>query len=121
MAGRFRLYTDACVDGPVVEALARARWDVLRGVDAFPEGTDDPVHFARAAQEGHVLVSNDIDMKLLAETWIVEGRRFPGLVWWPRSHYAAMSPGDFVAAFEEMAAQHDPFADYPIVHLKPKR
>jgi hypothetical protein len=119
VAGRFRLYTDACVDGPVVEAFTRARWDVHRGVDAFPEGTDDPVHFARAVQEGRVLVSNDIDMKLLAETWVADGRRFPGLVWWRRSHYAAMSPGDIVAAFEELAAQDDdPFA-YPIIHLKP--
>jgi Domain of unknown function (DUF5615) len=121
VAGRFPLYADACVDGPVVEALVRARWNVQRGVDAFPEGTDDPVHFARAIQEERVLVSNDIDMKLLAETWAAEGRRFPGLVWWPRRHYAAMTPGDFVAAFEELAARDDLFAAYPIVHLKPKR
>jgi len=120
VAGRFRLYTDACVDGPVVEALVHAEWDVLRGVDVFPEGTDDPAHFTRAAQEGRVLVSNDIDMKLIAETSIVDGRPFLGLVWWPRKHYETMSPGDFVAAFEELAAQHDPFA-YPIVHIKPKR
>jgi hypothetical protein len=105
----------------VVKALVSAAWDVLRGIDAYPERTSDRVHFVRAAQEGRVLVSNDIDMKLLAQTWFLESRRFPGLVWWPRSHYAAMSPGDFVDAFEELAAQDDdPFA-YPIVHLKLKR
>jgi hypothetical protein len=32
-----------------------------------------------------------------------------------------MSPGDFVAAFEELARQGDPFAAYPIVHNKPTR
>jgi hypothetical protein len=91
VAGRFRLYTDTDVDGPVVKALRR------------------------------VLVSNDIDMKLIAETWFLEGRSFPGLVWWPRRHYAVISPGDFVAAFEELAALEEPFSAYPIVHIKPKR
>jgi hypothetical protein len=121
VAGRFPLYTDTDVDGPVVKALRAATWDVLRGIDAYPERTSDRVHFARAAQEGRVLVSNDIDMKLIAETWFIERRRFPGLAWWPRSHYAVMSPGDFVAAFEELAARDEPFAGYPIVHIKPKR
>ena len=121
MAGRFPLYTDTDVDGPVVKALRAAAWDVLRGIDAYPERTRDDIHFARAAQEGRVLVSNDIDMKAIAVAWFVEGRSFPGLVWWPRSRYAVMSPGDFVAAFEELARQGDPFAAYPIVHIKPTR
>jgi hypothetical protein len=121
VAGRFRLYTDTDVDGPVVKALRGAGWDVLRGIDAYPERTRDDIHFARAAREGRVLVANDIDMKAIAEAWFTEGRSFPGLVWWPRSHYAVMSPGDFVAAFEELACQDDPFAAYPIVHVKPTR
>ena len=95
MAGRFRLYTDNDVNGPVVKALRSAAWDILRGIEAYPERTSDRVHFARAAQESRVLVSNDIDMKAIAELWFVESRSFPGLVWWPRSHYAMMSPGDF--------------------------
>ena len=120
MAGRFLLYTDTDVDGPVVKALRAAAWNVLRGIDAYPERTHDHIHFARAAEERRVLVSNDIDMKVIAEAWFVEGRSFPGLVWWPRSHYAVMSPGDFVAAFEEVAGQDEPFAGYPIIHIKPK-
>lgn len=32
-----------------------------------------------------------------------------------------MSAGDFVAAFEELAGQDEPFSPFPIVHLKPKR
>jgi hypothetical protein len=121
VAGRFPLYTDTDIDGPVVKALRAAAWDVLRGIDAYPERTRDDIHFAHAAQEGRVLVSNDIDMKAIAVAWFVEGRSFPGLVWWPRSRYAVMSPGDFVAAFEELARQGDPFAAYPIVHIKPTR
>jgi hypothetical protein len=121
VAGRFPLYSDTDVDGRVVKALRGAGWDVLRGIEAYPERTSDRVHFARAAQEGRVLVSNDVDMKAIAELWFLETRRFPGLVWWHRRHYETMSPGDFVAAFEELAARDEPFAEYPIVHIKPKR
>jgi hypothetical protein len=32
-----------------------------------------------------------------------------------------MSPGDFVAAFEDLARQEEPFSPYPIAHLKSKR
>jgi hypothetical protein len=31
-----------------------------------------------------------------------------------------MRPGDFLARFEELAVKEDPFAAYPIIHLKPK-
>jgi hypothetical protein len=31
-----------------------------------------------------------------------------------------MRPGAFVTAFEETAAIEDPFAGYPILHLKPR-
>jgi hypothetical protein len=118
--GRFPLYTDTDIDGRVVKALIHAGWDVLRGIDAHPEGTLDLVHFEHAASSGRVLLSNDSDMLVIAESWAAEGRPFRGLVWWHRRHYDAMSPGDFVAAFEELAAQDDPFGAYPIVHLKPK-
>jgi hypothetical protein len=59
VAGRFPLYTDADVHGPLVEALIRRGWDVLRAVDAFPEGTQDDLHFARAARLERVMVSCD--------------------------------------------------------------
>jgi hypothetical protein len=94
--------------------------NVLRGIDVYPEKTRDDIHFARAAKEQRVLVSNDIDTKMLAERSFLEGRSYRGLVWWPRSHYAVMGPRDFVAAFEELAARDDPFATYPIVHIKPR-
>jgi hypothetical protein len=121
VAGRFPLYTDTDVDGRVVSALVRAGWDVQRGIDAHPERTSDSVHFEHAATAGRVLVSNDSDMLLIGESWAAEGRRFPGLIWWHRRHYQHMNPGDFVAAFEELAARDDPFAAFPIVYIKPKR
>jgi len=121
VAGRFRLYTDTDIDGRVVKALVRAGWDIERGIDVHPERTLDAVHFEYAVSAGRVLVSNDLDMRLLAESWTAEGRPFPGLVWWHRRHYDVMAPGDFVAAFEALAGQDDRFAGYPIIHIKPKR
>ena len=61
MAGRFRIYTDADIHGPLVQALKRRSWDLVRAVDAYPEGQDDRTHFEHAAKEGRVLVSNDVD------------------------------------------------------------
>jgi hypothetical protein len=118
---RFPLYTDADIHGPVVEALKQADWDVLRAIDALPEGTKDPIHFERAAQENRVLLTNDRRMEPIAHAWLAEGRAFRGLICWPRSHYALMSAGDFVEAFEELAGQDDPFQVYPIVHLRVRR
>ena len=121
MAGRFPVYTDADIHGPVVEALVRRGWDVLRAVDRFRQGTDDLVHFEEAVRLHRVLVSNDSDMMALAEEWLAGGRLFPGLGWWPRKRYARMSASDILDAFEELARQDDPFEGYPIVHVSPPR
>ena len=59
MAGRFPLYTDADVRGSFIKALKNAGWDVLRAIDALPEGAQDLPHFERAAELGRVLVTND--------------------------------------------------------------
>jgi hypothetical protein len=119
VAGRFPLYTDADVHGPLVDALIRAGWDVLRAVDALPEGTEDDVHFERALQLDRVLVSNDRDVRTLAVEWLRNGKRFRGLVAWPQEHYERMTAGEILEQFEALAAQEDPFA-YPIQYIKPK-
>jgi hypothetical protein len=121
VAGRFPLYTDADIHGPVVEALQRAGWDVLRAIDAFPEGTEDSIHFERAAREARVFVANDRRLETIAHAWLRERRAFRGMVCWPRSHYGRLSAGDFLEAFEDLARQDDTFQGYPIIHLKAKR
>jgi hypothetical protein len=57
----------------------RNGWDVLRAVDTFPEGTQDDLHFARAAQRERVMVSCDRDVRRLAVQWLRQGRHSRGL------------------------------------------
>lgn len=118
MPGRWPLYTDADIRGPLVEALIQKGWDVLRAVDAYPERTRDPIHFERAAQDGRVLVSYDTDQVKFAIRWIEEGRPFRGLLTWPQLYHRRFTETAFVASFERMAAEEDPFpAAYPIRYL----
>ena len=63
MAGRFALYTDADVHGPLIKALRNAGWDIVRAIDAFPERTPDLTHFEHAVALGRVLVTNDEDQE----------------------------------------------------------
>ena len=121
MAGRFPIYVDADVHGPLVDGLIHAGWDVVRAIDAFRERTGDPVHFEHAVRTGRVLVSNDRHMRELGERWYAEGRRFPGLVWWHRRHYARMGVGEILEAFERIARRDDPFSAYPILAIGSER
>jgi hypothetical protein len=113
VAGGFPVYSDADVHGPLLEALRSRGWDVVRAIDRYPEGTSDAVHFARAAEENRVLISNDRDMEIIAVRWLREGRSFRGLILWPQEHYKRMSYGTLVAMIETLT---EPFT---IVHLKP--
>lgn len=125
MAGRFPLYTDGDVRGRFVHALRGAGWDIMRAVDVYPQTagkrTCDPIHFARAALEHRVLVSNDTDMIVLTEQAIARGERFAGLVWWPHHLYARVTTGELLARFEALAAEDAPFAVYPIRILSARR
>jgi len=121
VAGRFPLYTDADIHGPVVDALIKAGWDVVRAVDRFPEGTDDRIHFEEAVRQGRVLVANDAHMKATAERWLDQGRSFHGLIWWPRKNYERMTVSDIVGVFDGLAGLAQPFGGYPIIHVKAPR
>lgn len=121
MAGRFRIYTDADIHGPLVQALKRRSWDLVRAVDAHPEGQDDRTHFEHAAKEGRVLVSNDVDQIRIAQEWIIAGRSFAGLVTWPKAAERHVAPGEIAEAFEALSREDDPFHPYPIVYLKLER
>jgi hypothetical protein len=113
VAGRFPLYTDADVRGPLIEALRSRGWDVVRAIDLYPQGTSDAVHFERAAKEGRVLVSNDRDMEVLANHWLRDGRAFRGLILWPQEHYKRIGYGELVTKIEALS---EPFP-HRVIHL----
>ena len=121
MFGRFPLYTDADVQGPVVAALQKAGWDVVRAIGVFPEKTKDTVHFQRAVELGRVLVTNDEGQRQQARAWYRDGRAFPGVIWWPQVDYVGRTPGDFLKAFDALTQAEDPFSPYPVVYLIAKR
>lgn len=117
MSGRFPLYIDADVHGHLVDGLRERGWDVVRAVDALPEGTVDEVHFERAAELGRVLVTNDQPLRAIAVRWLREGRAFHGVVTWRQKDYGKLSIGDILRDFETLAELDEPFDNYPIIHL----
>jgi hypothetical protein len=119
VAGRPALFTDACVNGHLVDALVQRARGVMRAIDVYPETTADPVVFERAAHEGRVFVSNDEGILKTAAAWLEQGRSFR-MIFWPQQDYQAWTIGELAEAFEELAQREDPFC-YPIVRLRPRR
>jgi len=115
----FPLLTDNHVRQQIVEGLRVRGWDVVRAIDAFPEGTDDEVLFEYAAKQRRVFVSSDEPAQEIPKRWLREGRGFRGMACWPQKHHQRMTDGDFIAALEELAANPDAFA-YPIQYIKPR-
>lgn len=116
MPGRFALFTDENIGGPLIKALVERGWEVERAIDVFGEQTDDNALFAYAAQAGRVFVTDDRPAEAVAIDWLAQGRAFRGMIRCPQQ--GEMSVGDLLAAFEELTRQDDPFATYPIVYLK---
>lgn len=120
MAGRFPLYTDADIYGPLVDGLIRRGWDVVRAVRSRPEGEDDIVHFKLAAEQNRVLVAYDRHQRQFALDWIKAGTAFRGYITWKQKLHERMSVREFLEAFEALAAEDDPFA-YKIRYITQKR
>ena len=114
MAGGFPLYTDADVHGPLIAALRTRGWDLVRAIDLYPQGTADAVHFEAAAKLNRVLISNDQEMEVISNRWLVDGRAFRGLILWPQEHYKRMGYGELVARIEALS---EPFP-HLVIHLK---
>ncbi len=117
MAGRSPVLTDACVNDHFVRALRDRGWDVVRAIDLYPERTRDEVLFERAAADDRVFVTNDRPAEAIAIRWLLEGRRFRGMVAWPVETYEHRSIGDVVEEFEALANEANPFA-YPVRHIR---
>jgi hypothetical protein len=117
VAGRFPLFTDNHVRQPIVDGLVRLGWRVVRSVDAFQEAVDDAILFEHAAKEDFVFVTSDKGIHAIAMEWLKAGRAFR-MVFWRFRHHERMSDGDFIEAFEELAAKPGAFA-YSIEYIKP--
>jgi hypothetical protein len=86
----------------------------------FSEGTDDEVHFQKAAELQRVFVMNDRPSIQIVRRWLQDGKRFVGVITWSQAHYRRMSDGDLLRKFEELAQKETPFDPaYPVVHFKP--
>jgi hypothetical protein len=117
--GRFPLFTDNHVRQPILDGLARLGWRIVRAVDAFREAADDTILFEYAAKEDLVFVTSDKAIHGIATEWLRAGRAFR-MVFWRFSHHERMSDGDFIDAFEDLAAKPDAFV-YLIEYIKPRR
>jgi Domain of unknown function (DUF5615) len=78
-----RLASDADVHGAIIRGLRRRlpALDLVRALDAVPEGTPDPGVLAWAAAEDRVLITNDRNtLVALARKRVAVGERMPGLI-----------------------------------------
>jgi predicted nuclease of predicted toxin-antitoxin system len=113
--GRFPLFTDENIDGPIIRGLRQRGWDVQHATKELGEGTKDAPLFQLAASLDRVFVSTDKDMLKLGKDWLRAGRAFR-MIWWEQSETQRIH-SVVLDAFDELAAKDDVFA-YPIAHLK---
>jgi predicted nuclease of predicted toxin-antitoxin system len=114
--GRFPLFTDENIDGPIIRGLRQRGWDVLHATRELGEETKDEPLFRLAASLGRVFVSTDRHMLQLAKKWLEVNRPFR-MIWWEQNQTHRVHLSVVLDAFEDLAAQDDVFA-YPIAYLK---
>jgi len=102
VAHGFPLFTDADIRGPLIRGLRERGWDILRAVDASPQGTLDEVHFEHAANNMRCLVTCDSGVQRLAHQWLEQGRWFRMITWQQKLQHR-ISDGDFIRVFEWLA------------------
>jgi predicted nuclease of predicted toxin-antitoxin system len=114
--GRFPLFTDENVDGPIIRGLRQRGWDVQHATKELGEKTKDAPLFHLAASLDRVFVSTDKDMLKLAKSWLAAGRPFR-MIWWEQSETQRIHLSVVLDAFEDLAIKDRPFV-YPIAYLK---
>jgi uncharacterized protein (DUF433 family) len=89
----------------------------------YPDLGLSHVHAALTYYYDHtaeIEATNDEDQEVTADRWYRAGRLFPGLIAWRQKVYSE-TYGEILEQFEELARRDQPFGDYPIVHIKPRR
>jgi hypothetical protein len=114
--GRFPLFTDENVDGPIIRGLPQRGWDVQHATKELGEETKDAPLFHQAASLDRVFVPTDKDVLRLAKDWLRAGRPFR-MIWREQSETQRIHLSVVLDAFDDLAARDNVFA-YPIAHLK---
>ena len=116
MPGRFPLFTDENVDGPIIRGLRQRGWDVQHATEEFGEKTIDVPLLEHATGLERVMVSTDKHLLQIGERWVEEGRDFR-LIWWEQKRTQRILLQTVLDAFDEIATDETPFS-YPIRFLK---
>ena len=116
MPGRFPLFTDENVDGPIIRGLRQRGWDVQHATEEFGEKTIDVPLLEHATGLERVMVSTDKHLLQIGEQWVEAGRAFR-LIWWEQRRTQRILLATVLDAFDELAADENAFL-YPISFLK---
>lgn len=116
MPGRFPLFTDENVDGPIIRGLRQRGWDVQHATEEFGEKTSDTPLLEHASRLGRVMASTDKHLLRIGRRWAKEGRAFR-LIWWEQKETQRILVSVVLDAFDDLAAKEHAFL-YPIEYLK---
>jgi uncharacterized protein DUF5615 len=121
MGDRFPLLVDEHVPWPLVQALQRKGWTVVRVVDLaeLGQGSDDEQVFTYALRHGYVVLSSDERALWRPRRYCEQGQPFPGMLCWPHRHRGRMTIGEAVEVVERIAEEDDPFV-YGYRFIQPK-
>jgi hypothetical protein len=78
-----RFYMDQHVHGGITAGLRRIGIDCLTAAEDGSNELGDASLLARATELERVVFSNDLDMPLLAEQWMLQLRTFAGVTGFP--------------------------------------
>lgn len=109
MVGRFPILTDENIDGPLIEGLRSAGWDVVTVQEIFGQRSVDEIVFAYAADHGRVLVTTDRDFLEISRHWLERLRPFR-MVFWQQGAHQKTRVSFFLAAFSALAGRENAFA-----------
>ncbi len=99
------LYMDVHVPQAITEQLRRRGIDVLTAFDDRTTELSDDQLLVRVTELKHVLFTQDIRFRVLAETWQIEGKPFAGLIF---GHQLGGTIGQFVKDLELIARASEP-------------
>ena len=117
MAGRFPLYTDADVHGPLILALRPRGWDLIRAIDLYPPGRR--MRCTASVPRGKTACSSATTRiwRSSRTAGSPTDARFRGLILLPQEHYKRMGYAELAAQIEALS---EPFP-HPVIHLRPAR